>query len=229
MKKSLTEEVIEKMKYQILSGEYQPGDRLPTLRELADIYNVSRSVINAVVVDLESNGYIHIVPTKWMEVANWEAEGNLSILTDLINFGLLKEDQLKNLLDGRKFMELECVRLACQNANAKQIAQLKALVIEEAAEEDPKKRANYDVRFHYLISQLSGNFVYAIIINTFSSSGVALISSFYDESVLDFVTKKHEEILNAIEAKQEAIAVSAMEALLDHGESIIREKLKNRR
>ena len=80
MKQSLTGQVIEKLKISILSGEYAPGDRLPTLREMTELYDVSRSVVNAAVVDLESNGYIKIVPTKWIEVADWKAEGNLSIV-----------------------------------------------------------------------------------------------------------------------------------------------------
>ena len=53
MKKSLTETIIEELKISILSGEYKSGEKLPTLRELAELYNVSRSVINAVVVDLD--------------------------------------------------------------------------------------------------------------------------------------------------------------------------------
>ena len=77
---SLTDEVIKKLKYDILSGRYKKGERLPTLREMADSFGVSRSVINAVVVDMETSGYIRIVPTKWIEVADWESEGNLSIL-----------------------------------------------------------------------------------------------------------------------------------------------------
>ena len=105
MKQSLTSQVIETLKRAVLSGEYQPGDRLPTLREMSELYNVSRSVINAAVVDLESNGYIRIVPTKWIEVADWKAEGNLSILSDLVRFGLLDTKQLDDLLQARRLAD----------------------------------------------------------------------------------------------------------------------------
>ena len=223
---SLTEEVIRKLKYQILSGQYEPGEHLPTLREMADIFEVSRSVINAVVVDLETNGYIRIVPTKWIEVADWETEGNLSILNDLIEFDLIRREQLESLLHSRLFVELECVRLACENASREGIAKLKALVIEETAETRPDKRAGYDIRFHTLIGQLSGNFIYGMMINSFSNSSLRLIEKFYgDDEVLSYVADKHECICRAIENKDENLAVSQMRELLEHGEKIIFTKI----
>lgn len=223
---SLTEDVIRKIKYQILSGEYVPGEHLPTLREMADIFDVSRSVINAAVVELETDGYIKIVPTKWIEVADWEEEGNLSILTDLIDFGVIKRRQLESLLQSRVFFELECVRLACENATPEDIAKLKALVIEESAEKRPEKRAKYDIRFHSLIGRMSGNFIYAMIINSFSESSFKLIEKFYDDdNVLCFVSEKHGSICSAIEDKNVKKAVSDMQALLEHGERIIYSKI----
>lgn len=226
---SLTEEVIKKLKYSILSGEYRPGERLPTLRELSDMFGVSRSVINAVVVDLETSGYIKVVPTKWIEVAPWEEEGNLSILNDLIEFEIISRSQLESLLSSRLFVELECVRLACANASKEDIAKLKALVIEESAEARPEKRARCDIRFHSLVARMSGNFIYAMIINSFSESGYRLIEKFYfDGNVLSYVSEKHGRICRAIEDRDENRAVEEMRELLLHGEKIILTKIQRR-
>ncbi|MBO7682801.1 MAG: FadR family transcriptional regulator [Clostridia bacterium] len=227
MKKSLTETIIEELKISILSGEYQPGEKLPTLRELAELYNVSRSVINAVVVDLESNGYIKIVPTKWIEVADWKNEGNLSILADQVAFGLLDLEQLKDLLEARKFLELECVRKACQNAPKEHLARLRALIIEEESEDDPKKRARYDLLFHYAICKLSGNMVYGFIMKAFEASSIPLIEQFYsDHEVYSFVLDKHQCIADAIAAKNVTEAEKQMRLLLEHGETIIQRVLQ---
>lgn len=101
MKQSLTETVIQKLKVSILSGEYPVGEKLPTLRELAELFDVSRSVINAAVVDLSTNGYINIVPTKWIEVADWKHDGNLTIFSDLVSLGLIDGKELSDLLEAR--------------------------------------------------------------------------------------------------------------------------------
>ena len=227
MKQSLTGQIIEMLKRAILSGEYRPGDRLPTLREMSELYNVSRSVINAAVVDLESNGYIRIVPTKWIEVADWRAEGNLSILSDLVRFGLLSAKQLEDLLRARCFLELECVKLACANASQEDAVKLSALVLEEEAESDPKKRARYDLRFHDMICKMSGNMVYGIIMNAFEDSSFPLIELFYhDPNVYGFVGEKHRRIARAIKAHRETEAETQMRLLLEHGETILKELLQ---
>ena len=229
MKKSLTETVIEQLKYQILSGEYEPGEKLPTLREMADIFDVSRSVINAVVVDLETNGYIKIVPTKWIEVANWKKEMNFSILSDQVAFGLLDVKQLTDLLEARKFLELECVRKACANSDKESRAKLQALIIEEEIETDPKKRSQYDLRFHYLICKMSGNMVYGILLQAFEDTSQPIIERFYsDMDVHDFVLEKHKVVAKAITENNEIEAEREMRLLLEHGEKTILKQLQRR-
>lgn len=230
MKKSLTETIIEELKISILSGEYKSGEKLPTLRELAELYNVSRSVINAVVVDLETNGYIKIVPTKWIEVADWRNEGNLSILSDLVQFGLLEEKQLMDLLEARKFLELECVRKAAENATKEQLGRLRALLIEEETEDDPKKRSQYDLQFHYAICKLSGNMVYGYVMKAFEDSALPIIEQFYsDHEVYSFVLETHQRIAQAIADKNSTEAETQMRLLLEHGEKIIFEVIKRRK
>ena len=229
MKQSLTGQVIETLKRDILSGEYAPGDRLPTLREMSELYNVSRSVINAAVVDLESNGYIRIVPTKWIEVADWKAEGNLSILSDLVRFGLLDAKQLEDLLRARRFLELECVKLVSTHASREDAVKLSALVLEEETESDPKKRARYDLRFHDMICKMSGNMVYGIIMKAFEDSSFPLIELFYhDPAVSGFVLEKHKQIAQAIKEKRATEAETQMRLLLEHGETILKKLLQRR-
>ena len=227
MKQNLTDQVAETLKRAILSGEYRPKDRLPTLREMSELYNVSRSVVNAAVVDLESNGYIRIVPTKWIEVADWQAEGNLSILADLVRFGLLDAKRLEDLLCARRFLETECVKLACSNASAEDTEKLFALISEEESERDPEKRSRYDLRFHAMICAMSGNMVYGIIMNAFEGSSFPLIELFYrDPAVCGFVLEKHRLIARAIEARSAPEAETQMRQLLEHGETILKKLLQ---
>ena len=227
MKKSLTETVLEKIKHQILSGEYEVGEKLPTLRELCEIFDVSRSVINSVVVDLETNGYIKIVPTKWIEVADWKNESNFAILADLVSFGLLDSKQLDDILAARKYLELECVRQACTHATEGDKGRLQALLVEEGIELDPQKRAAFDLQFHYLICKMSGNIVYGIVMQAFENSAYPLIVRFYeDREVYEFVMKKHGLITKAILDKNVTEAEKQLRLLLEHGEKIIRKLTK---
>ena len=229
MKQSLTEQVKEKLKIDILSGRYAPGDHLPSLRRMAEMYHVSRSVINAVVVDLESSGYIRIVPTKWIEVADWRTEGSLLVLTNLLTLGLFDEQQLEDLLEARCFLELECVKIACRNAEEEQLRRLRDLIGEEERETDPAMRAALDLQFHCSVCRMSGNMVYGIVMKEFEKSASPLTERFYQEpEVLTYTLEQHRRIAEAIRTHNEIEAEREMRLLLDHGANVTRKLLQRR-
>lgn len=51
-------EVAEDIAARIKSGEYPPGERLPTYRELADLYQVSVTTVQRAVIILQDRGMI---------------------------------------------------------------------------------------------------------------------------------------------------------------------------
>lgn len=51
--------IYNEIKNQILSGQYPPGERIPTELEISEAYSVSRITATRAVKDLEANGYIH--------------------------------------------------------------------------------------------------------------------------------------------------------------------------
>lgn len=51
-------EVTEDITARIKSGEYAPGDRLPTYRELADLYQVSVTTVQRAVIILQDRGLV---------------------------------------------------------------------------------------------------------------------------------------------------------------------------
>ncbi|WP_245714560.1 winged helix-turn-helix domain-containing protein [Micromonospora inyonensis] len=51
-------EVAEDIAARIKSGEYAPGDRLPTYRELSDLYRVSVTTVQRAVIILQDRGLV---------------------------------------------------------------------------------------------------------------------------------------------------------------------------
>ncbi|MGC5031376.1 winged helix-turn-helix domain-containing protein [Micromonospora sp. DT229] len=51
-------EVVEDMAARIKAGEYGPGDRLPTYRELSDLYQVSVTTVQRAVIILQDRGLV---------------------------------------------------------------------------------------------------------------------------------------------------------------------------
>ena len=72
---SLTEQFVKEIEHRILTGQWPIGMRIPTSRELADEFMVSRSVINAGIAELCNIGYLRTVPRKYICVSNWKETG----------------------------------------------------------------------------------------------------------------------------------------------------------
>ena len=51
-------QLLERLKMQIVSGQYHPGDKLPSVRELAAIANVNPNTMQKAFTELERSGLI---------------------------------------------------------------------------------------------------------------------------------------------------------------------------
>jgi DNA-binding GntR family transcriptional regulator len=63
------EQIVEDMADRIATGEYQPGDQLPSYRELAVDYNVSHTTIATAIRILRWRGLVVGVPGRGTFVA----------------------------------------------------------------------------------------------------------------------------------------------------------------
>ncbi|MED1205449.1 FadR/GntR family transcriptional regulator [Heyndrickxia acidicola] len=61
-KNRVYEQVIEQVKYLLEIGQLRAGDKLPSERELAVLFNVSRSVIREAMTVLKASGVLNIRP-----------------------------------------------------------------------------------------------------------------------------------------------------------------------
>ncbi|MDX2108178.1 MAG: winged helix-turn-helix domain-containing protein, partial [Candidatus Melainabacteria bacterium] len=55
---SLSQQIYESLRNQILNGELKPGDRLPAARNLSDSLDISRPTLATSLEQLEMEGYL---------------------------------------------------------------------------------------------------------------------------------------------------------------------------
>lgn len=107
IKQTAFQATIELMKQKILDGEWAPGDRLPTLQQLAADFSVSVTTVREALRILESQGNVSIEHGRGMYVRNdplllddpavaLEELENISIV-DLLEARLLIEPELAAL------------------------------------------------------------------------------------------------------------------------------------
>lgn len=144
----LYQEVANQLLQLIADGEFNPGDRLPSERDLAAGLQVSRPTIREAMIALELSGAIHIRTGAGIFVSQ-----NPSPLSDQDGGPGPFE-----LLEARLFIEGEAAALAAERITDKEIMELsKANRQMEKLAELNKPTEEVDLLFHLTISRATRN------------------------------------------------------------------------
>ena len=94
-------QIIDNIRSQIAAGILQPGDKLPSVRELATQLSINPNTIQRAYREMEANGMIQTVPGKGCFVCgisdgpNWEKLDRL--VEQLLSQGVTREEILKHI------------------------------------------------------------------------------------------------------------------------------------
>jgi DNA-binding FadR family transcriptional regulator len=222
---SLKAACVGQLEQLILSGELKIGEQLPSERDFALRIGVSRPVLHAALVDLDSKGLVQIVPRRGVFVSDFRRSGSLAMLGSLLSYhdGNLNPAFTRSLIAMRLLVETETARLAALNRTDLLLEEFSNLLEEEAraACSDPHTLTGLDFAFHLSIAIASGNLVYPLIINSFQGVYTHLTGVFFNRycgtPVAEAVRQFHVQLVEAVEQRQAASAVSIMTAMLNHG------------
>ena len=157
------EEVAKQIERLILK-KLQPGDKLPSERELAEMLSVSRSSIRDAIRSLELMGMVEPRQGAGTIVRELSSE---SLVNPLSNALRRKHDLIAELLDFRKMLEPPLAARAATRASADEISELEGIL----QRQEEKLRAGEsaiaeDSEFHYAIALASGNSVVLKVLDT---------------------------------------------------------------
>ena len=222
---SLKEACVIRLEQLILSGELKIGEQLPSERDLAVRIGVSRPVLHAALVDLDSKGLVQIVPRRGVFVSDFRRSGSLAMLGSLLSYhdGNLDPTFSRSLIAMRQLVETETARLAALNRTGQQMKEFYNLLNEEARAvcANPQTLTRLDFSFHLSIAIASGNLVYPLIINSFQGVYTHLTGVFFTRycgtAVAEAVRQFHVQLVAALEQREAGSAVSIMTAMLNHG------------
>jgi len=146
--------VISQLEEAISDGRFVPGDRLPSERQLALSFGVSRPVIREALRTLAVRGYIEIAPGRGAFVLRPSAfHGADSLERDYLRRGATAH----NLSEARLMLECEAAGLAAERADAGDIAALgEALRLLDNAG-SALERIRRDLSFHLRIATATHN------------------------------------------------------------------------
>ena len=213
VKSSVSQQVFDQLRQQILSGSWKPGDKLPSENELAAQFGVSRVTVRNALQKLSGLGLLETRFGEGSFIRGPEAGAALNQLVPMLYLG---RETLRDILTFRRMVEGPICEIACRRATDGEIEQLRQLLGQmERAEADLAAFARLDSQFHELLARLTRSSmmqqIYQIIDDAIQSSYKQHARR---QSVL-VTLRWYREILAAFEARDSARARQAMEQSLD--------------
>ena len=210
--RSIHQELQEHIKEYILVSKLQPGDPLPSETRLAKHLGVSRPVLREALRSLESLGVIRARQGG----GRYVNEFNLDAIVQNLGYSMLFDmEDIHEILDVRERLESSFIADAISAMDPETLDQLRALVnrMRQKAAAD-QAFLEEDLAFHRAIYVVISNRLLIKLLDVFWD----VYKNLRDESLhivkdLDGEAQNHEAILEAIEAKDVALA---QRHLIDH-------------
>jgi len=162
--KRTTEIILEQIKALIARGELSQGDRLLTENELAERFQVSRTSVREALAALSLTGILEIRQGGGIFV---KANPSNSVIEPLSFILLLEKDELQNILEVRKALEVEAAGLAAQRRKKEDLETMQKLIEQmEKDLPDAKNSEALDLKFHLAIAKASYNPLLNRMMNT---------------------------------------------------------------
>src|SRR3954465_15817756 len=124
----VSEQVFSALLEALLSGRYEPGEKLPTQRALAADLKVTMSSLREALKRLEQMGLVESRQGDAMRVRDWREHGGLDVIAHLLfRSGGLDARVLGDVLEARAAMLREVAGLAARNRDDAQAERLAGL------------------------------------------------------------------------------------------------------
>lgn len=236
-KSRLYESAVDQIRTLILAKNYEPGDRLPSERELAEQLSIGRPSVREALRILGAMGLIEIRVGNGTYVRDVSLLPYMDSLITLISSRLKdREENILKLWEVRKILEAGNVGLACSRMTPRQFEKMEASVREmERNIEDREVFFSTGVQFHREIAAATGNEILILIWNNLWD--MILRSDLYRRRYHpnfrmlhspQQALEGHKEICRALARGNRGDSLRAMEEHLEKEEGAFREVLKIR-
>lgn len=229
----LSDHVAEKIRLLINEQQLQPGDRIPSERQLAEQLAVSRVPIREALRALNSQGLLvtrrgggtYVQETDLM---NWPAQ-SIAPLGELIS-----QDPLYryDVLEARHALEASTVWHAAQRATESDKHHIRHcfdVMVRHQQNQDAELSARADAQFHLAIAQASHNVVllqimnglFQLVFSTVKENRRAMFE-FDNAREVELLTRQHEGVMNAILQGEADLARELIGRHLNHVQDKVR-------
>lgn len=214
--------VAERLVALIGDRAFQPGDQLPTERELTASFHVGRSSVREALRMLESQGIIRSVNGGAFIVADaaYPLDSSLRLLLTLD-----ESTRLRDVIELRSILECEAAALAAERHRAEHLTDMDRAIEEMTTGlGEPKDNAfiDADLHFHLAVAAATGNRLVVHSMHAVRDVMLrALVTAYHVPSSPESAISEHRSIGDAIASGDPGRARAAMRAHLTRVEADI--------
>src|SRR5262245_4859794 len=224
-KTRIHEEVVTQIHELIREGKLKAGDQLPSERELAETFQVSRASVREALRALETHGLIISRTGMGNFIADLPVESLVAPLAKLLTE---EKNALADIFELRKLIEPQIASMAAERATVSDIERMKRLLDKQSEQvQRGATGVDADTEFHFAIGQATQNHA----IEKLVSGLLEVLSHSREESLQTSARRQasidsHRAIVAAIEKHDQA---QAREAMRYHIEQVEHSVLSSRK
>ena len=202
METSSTSQIVESLTRAIVEHRLHPGTKLAE-QKLADHFGVSRTLVRQALFQLSQNRLIRLEPARGAFVAAPSV------------------DEAKQVFAVRRMLEVEMTRAFVRQVSPAKIKALREHVAQEkqaVSNQDVPGRTELLGDFHVRMAELMGNEVLAELLRDLISRCALITLMYQSTAAAEHSNEEHADIVKALAAKDEELAVRLMNDHLLHVE-----------
>lgn len=190
----------------ISSGEYPPGQLLPSERALSEEYGLSRSMVREALRTLAERRLIEVHPGRGSRVRQTTIADAVERLFEIVDHAQVTP---RDLIEARSMIETTAAALAAERAGEQELEAIRAAEWSCSQSSTLLERVKWDLTFHLTIVKAAKNPLVETMFQAIQPYIVELLfRSLTDQEVSDQGLSFHHRILDAI-TRHDADAASS--------------------
>lgn len=161
---TLSQEIVENIEKAITDKKFSPNEKLPSEKELCEMFGVSRTAVREAIQMLSARGLIHVYKGKGIYVSDYAASNvvkPMSLFLEL-NFDI---DYMLHLIRVRRILEPEIARDAAIKRTDEEVQELEKILtlFKKTTDDDYEKQGELDKDFHMVLAKACKNPIIPVI------------------------------------------------------------------
>lgn len=214
----------------IISRKLSPGDKLPTEKELCDLFGVSRTAIREALQKLNAQGLVNVKKGSGTYISDYTSKHAVKPISMYLEMNLSR-DLILDVIEVRKMFEPQIAYLAAKNHVFEDLEQIDKTIVQlrKTSDADYEKQGRIDHDFHMSIAQAAHNEILVMMFNPILNLMPKIRAIVYKvvDSAMSEALPYHEKIFDAIKNRDPELAWKSMAGHMEVAEEHSRKILSD--